>query len=472
MSSDLVVGQPGTTVLTTEIEQYAQRLDTVREELYECAARLIHIDRLVSDAELWRVDAPYSAVRAEEALVEARGAVGGALASSEVLTSGLRQVAAGYEAAERGLEDAHLKLSGLVGYGLGWLLPGLALLAVPLLVPTLIAGGGAFLLPEEHRRRLVEKVLALAKAKAGLLTDPATVEVVRTLVTSADDTIAGAARVPLPVAALLGDDGLRVTGIASATAGVAVAGSTAGLFAETAVRVRPVSTRSDVTPAASVRERIERIPDGSEQIRIDRYSRPGEPDRVEVYIAGTADLGIVTGTEPLDMTSNIHAMAGGSAGSARAVIEALRDAGVTPETPIVFAGYSQGGLIAAQLAGSGEWNTAGLFTAGAPAGQVAVPHDVPYLALEHTDDLVPALGGRYQETRPLLVRRQFATGAVDTSGALLPAHELENYVHTAGLADQEPDTRIRSILNQFDVKGCTVTSTIYRADRVTGGEGG
>src|SRR5690606_13967120 len=152
-----------------------------------------------------------------------------------------------------------LKLSGLVGYGLGWLLPGLALLAVPLLVPTLIAGGGAFLLPEEHRRRLVEKVLALAEAKARLLTDPATVEVVRTLVTSADDTLAGAARVPLPLAALLGDDGLRVTGIASATAGVAVAGSTAGLFAETAVRVRPVSTRSDVTPAASVRERIERI---------------------------------------------------------------------------------------------------------------------------------------------------------------------------------------------------------------------
>lgn len=471
MSSDLVIGLPGTSALTTEIEQYAQRLDGVREELYQCAARLIHTDQLVTESDLWRVDGPYSAVRAEESLVEARRLATEALVSSELLTSGLRRVVAGYEATELQLQDAHHRLSGLVGYGIGWLLPGLALLAVPLLVPSLIAGGGGLLLlPEERRRQLIEKVRALAEAKAGVLTDPLTVELVRATVTSADDTLAGLLRVPLPAAAILGEHGLGVTGIASATAAVGIAGSTAGLFVETAVRVRPVSTRSDVAPASSLKERIERIPAGDEQIRVDRYSRPGEPDRVEVYIAGTADLGTVTGTEPLDMTSNLHAMAGGSAGSARAVGAALRDAGVTSDTPIVFTGYSQGGLVAAQLAASGEWNTVALVTAGAPAGQVAVSRDIPYLALEHTDDLVPALGGRFESSGPLLVRHEFFAGPVDTSQALLPAHELENYVHTAGLADREPDTRIHGILSHLDATGATVTSTTYRAERLPGGE--
>ena len=471
MGGDLAVGPPGTTVLTTDIERYAQRLDTVREELYQCAARLIHADHLVTDGELWRADAPYSAVRAEEALGEARRAVNDALVSSELLTSGLRRVVAGYEATERQLQDAHERLAGLVGFGLGWLLPGLALVAAPFLITSLAAGAGAFLLlPEGRRRQLTRAVVALAESKAGVLTDPGTVQLVRAAVTSADDGLAGLARVPWPVASLLGDQGLGVTGIASATAAVGVVGSAAGMFRETPVRVRPIAT-SAAEPASSVRDRIERVPSGGDQIRIDRYSRPGAPDRVEVYIAGTVDLGVVTGTEPLDMTSNMHAMAGGSAGSVRAVEQALRDAGVSADTPVVFTGYSQGGLVAAQLASSGDWNTAGLFTAGAPAGHIAVPHDVPYVALEHTDDLVPALGGWFDTSAPLLVRREFATGPVDTSDAFLPAHDLDNYVLTAGMADREADARIQSILERFDTDGYTVTSATYRAERVPSGGG-
>lgn len=466
-SRELSIGTPATTVLTTDLEQFAQSLDVTHEELRECSGRLARTDRLITDRQLWQLDAPYSAVRAEHAQEEARWAVAEALASCEVLTTGLRSVIETYELTEERVRRAQLSLAGLVGYGLGWLLPGLVLLAAPILVPGLVvSAAGLMLVPEDRRQKAMERVAALAESKAGALTDPAAVELVRTVVSSSDDLIAGVTRVPHWVAAMLGDDGLGVTGIASATAMVGGAATTAGMLRETPVTVRPVATDRGVPPASGVEDRIARIPDGDEQIRIDRYSAPGHPDRVEVYIAGTAALGAVTGREPLDMTSNLTAMAGGSAGSERAVMQALRQAGVTAETAVVFTGYSQGGLIAARLAASGEWNTAGLVTVGAPAGQVAVSHDVPYLAIEHTDDLVPALGGRFEHSEPLVVRRRFAGDTVDTSERLLPAHELDTYARTASLLDAEPDTRVRDLLARLNVDGYAVTSTTYRADRV------
>lgn len=467
MSTDLTVGPPGTTVLTSDLEQYAQGLDVVLVELTECRERLLGADQFVSDQLLWQVDAPYSAVLAEIAQGEAIRAVSKALTSSEAITTGLRQVIATYDLTEEQLSRAHDSLFGLVGYGLGWVLPTLALLAAPLLVPSLLGQAVGFLaLPEDRRRLATERLLGVAEAKAGVLTDPVTVELVRTVVSSADDGIAGLTRVPLGVAAVLGDEGLGVTGIATATAAVGGLGTVAGMFRESPVAVRAVTTEKDVAPASGAQDRVERIPDGDEQIRIDRYSRPGQPDRVEVYVAGTAALGAVTGGEPLDMTSNLKAMTGGSAGSMRALEEAMALAGVTADTEVVFTGYSQGGLVAAHFAASGDWNTVGLVTVGAPAGQVSVPHDVPYLAIEHTDDLVPALGGRFDHSQPLVARRRCFDGAVDVSDAVLPAHDLDAYVRTAGLVDAEQDVRIHSLLSSLDSSDATVTSTMYRADRV------
>ena len=48
-------------------------------------------------------------------------------------------------------------------------------------------------------------------------------------------------------------------------------------------------------------------------------------------------------------------------------------AGITAGSAVVFTGYSQGGLIAARLAASGDYHTTGLYTLGGPAGQVPVP---------------------------------------------------------------------------------------------------
>src|SRR5690554_7852697 len=44
----------------------------------------------------------------------------------------------------------------------------------------------------------------------------------------------------------------------------------------------------------------------------------------EVYIGGTRDLSLTTATEPWDMTSNVHTLSMGDAGSYRAAQEAMR----------------------------------------------------------------------------------------------------------------------------------------------------
>ncbi|MBX3095166.1 MAG: hypothetical protein KF680_11620 [Cryobacterium sp.] len=466
-SDELVIGTGTTTVLTADLERFAQVLDAVNGELFECSQRLARADRLVTGGELTRIDAPYSAILAEEAIDNAQLAAANAIVSSELLATGLRTVVEHYESNEEQLAHAQQALAAQLGYGLAFFLPGLALLLAPALATGLAGMGiGVLLLPEELRRRFVQNLLAIAHAKAGILSDPVTVELVRRTVTSSDDFLAGLLRIPAGAAQALGDEGMGVTGLGTTTAVIGGAAASVGMLRETRVTVRQTSVEGETAPATGVKDRVDRIPSSHDQIRIERYHAPGKPDRVEVFIGGTSALGAVTGGEAWDMTSNIQAMAEGSAGSARAVLEAMRLAGVTADTPIVFTGYSQGGLLAAQLAASGDWNTAGLVTVGAPAGQIAVPSDVAYLAIEHTDDLVPALGGRFVHSEPLVIRRRFFEGPIDVSERLLPAHELTNYVRTAQLVDKEPDARIRSIVEGLAAEGYTVTSTMYRADRV------
>ena len=60
--------------------------------------------------------------------------------------------------------------------------------------------------------------------------------------------------------------------------------------------------------------------------------------------------------EPWDLTSNVTGVAGLDAGSLRATELAMHDAGIRPDDEVQFVGFSQGGLVAARLAASGEWN--------------------------------------------------------------------------------------------------------------------
>lgn len=207
-----------------------------------------------------------------------------------------------------------------------------------------------------------------------------------------------------------------------------------------------------------IAERVDRIPSGEEPpIRIERFQSGGEW-LTEVYIAGTRDLTVGTSSEVFDMESNLALVAGLSATSLIAVQVAMAKAGVTPGDKVTFVGHSQGGLIAARLAQSGTYTTTGLLTVGAPLGTAPIKGDFPAIALAHTDDPVPALGGAAAPSRILRVEAPSDAMPGDIDGQ----HSLSSYVKTARQVDSSPAAKHLNTLPEVTGKG---TATGYRAER-------
>lgn len=79
----------------------------------------------------------------------------------------------------------------------------------------------------------------------------------------------------------------------------------------------------------------------------------------------------------------------------RAVLEAMQDAGISPGDDVVLTGFSQGGIMAANLASDPTfpYNTIGVVTNGSPVDTFNVPPNIPVYAFQHLDDAVPVLDG-------------------------------------------------------------------------------
>lgn len=256
-----------------------------------------------------------------------------------------------------------------------------------------------------------------------------------------------------------------------------------------AVRVLP-GNALDETPVAATRvdgasapiaaapsgfgDLAQRIPpakEGEPQLRVERYTMPDGEVRWIVYVTGTIDWSLVPGDEPWDDTSNVVGVAGGSAGSTRAALLALQQAGWKPGEAVLPVGHSQGGLVATAIATSGLAPVPMLVTFGSPTAGVAVPRGMVDVAVEHSDDPVPALGG---SARPLidprlLVRETTPAAAQRAPG--LPAHSMVGYGQTAAEMDASSDPRLvdaRATLERFTGGGAAEV-TMWRGERVEGG---
>ncbi|OCG73481.1 hypothetical protein [Microbacterium sediminis] len=75
----------------------------------------------------------------------------------------------------------------------------------------------------------------------------------------------------------------------------------------------------------------------------------------------------------------------------RAVLQAMEDAGVPAGADVVWTGFSQGGIMAANLAASSPYNAKAVITNGAPIDGFLLPPDVPVYAFQHATDPVPLL---------------------------------------------------------------------------------
>ncbi|MDR3202186.1 MAG: hypothetical protein LBT54_03515 [Bifidobacteriaceae bacterium] len=145
---------------------------------------------------------------------------------------------------------------------------------------------------------------------------------------------------------------------------------------------------------------------GNPQIRLTRIIGPDGRPSWAVAISGTIEPGDLFGSGDCleDSRTNLAGVAGMNTEVAQAVMAALKAAGAKPGESVLLAGHSQGGIVAAGLAASSQFNqrykVAGVLTAGSPVSTIKVPESVPLLAVEHRQDFIPALaGGRNSDGR-------------------------------------------------------------------------
>ena len=145
-----------------------------------------------------------------------------------------------------------------------------------------------------------------------------------------------------------------------------------------------------------------------------------------------------------DTSTNLRTLANQSSVFERGVILALRQAGVRPDEPIMLVGHSQGGMVAARLAGDltthHQFLVTHLVTAGSPIGLAAIPAGISVLSLENRGDVVPELDGRDNPARA-----SWLTASTDHGAAsVLAKHSLDAYLAGAGDLDADDDPSLTS----------------------------
>jgi hypothetical protein len=454
MSDELVVSGGGTiTVATEDLFMAVTTCRAVSAALAELEQR--------ARALAWFPDGQ----RAVD-LLRVAGRIGELATRLEELGVRLASAADAYSLVEQVATSAAATAVGQGGYWAGLLGPAIvAALPPAVLVGSVLAGGV-----------LVATSREVWQANRGvLLSDPRIVNLVRLAVDGADDAARGALHVPwLP--SQLADD--RMTGLfgrEETAQGLLLGLQATGVLSPSAAAVRRVDTRS-TEPPSSVADLVRRIPGGGKdqpQVRIERYpSQQG--DRYVVYLGGTVEVGLGAAADPWDLSSDLAGIAGSRADSAQAAADAMAAAGIGPDDGVLLVGYSQGGLLASRLASDPRFAVAGIVTVGSPGASIEVPAELPVLALEHSDDLVPALSGvpnaRPRPSAQVTVSRSAFDGRPPIAAAAVPAHSLAQYRVTAGLVDHCEEGRVAAVRQRIlaFLPAGRGESSRWRAERVSG----
>ncbi len=194
-----------------------------------------------------------------------------------------------------------------------------------------------------------------------------------------------------------------------------------------------------------------RLNNESGNIRLESYQTL-KGRLVVMYLPGTADWNPVSSTKAFDIRSDLELLGNGEKSTSYRAANAALDAfGVTKGDRLILVGYSQGGLVAAELANSHK-NIEAIVTMGSPIANEEIPSEVKVISLEHSNDVVPALSG---ETNPMTENWATASRHVDVNlgETILKAHGMHEYVQTAMLADDSTDSglvRLRGeVLDNF-----------------------
>lgn len=184
------------------------------------------------------------------------------------------------------------------------------------------------------------------------------------------------------------------------------------------------------------------------RVRVERVGGPGGQASWVVLVPGMQTVGPEPSDNAFGPAAVLAAAAGTGSGTTRAVVDALVAAGARPGEPVLLAGHSLGGMVAAQIAADpavrARVTPTAVLTVGAPVGSADVPDDVDVLSVEHAEDLVVALDGEPNpdEAHVTTARREVLdpdhgdsdvrARFGDDPGA---AHDVDAYVRTTRLLE-------------------------------------
>ncbi|PPF45298.1 hypothetical protein C5B85_06845 [Pseudoclavibacter sp. AY1F1] len=329
----------------------------------------------------------------------------------------------------------------------------------------------------------IAALVALA-GDAPTLSDPRIQELIRVTVENADDFALGLLGLP-PVP---GADGSSLVSWALAGAGLA------GLIPSDRFRVAtaaiPLPGRD--APPSGLRELVAAIPpsvDGGPQLRITSYVGAHGEELYEVAITGTSNQAYGSTENPFDLAGNLAAYAGIDSQSVSAVLAAMEEAGIDSGDAVVFAGYSQGALVAAAIAGTGKFDTKGLVSIGGPIDAEKLRGDLqkqegrrgreaPIIEIQHREDPIVGLQGLAPDGSDSTIVFADADAVTPLDDDPLAAHSQARYLETAGLADASGDHTLDSaradLLGAYEGLEVAETNlyTVERLDPLPGADEG
>ena len=199
------------------------------------------------------------------------------------------------------------------------------------------------------------------------------------------------------------------------------------------------------------------LPDGT--IEIQTITDPDGSVRYVVYLPGTDDMTTTPWSQDgdvRDMATNLNLVAGHDTTYEQGIRQAMHDAGIGPDDPVLLAGHSQGGMEAAAMLSHGSgFNVTHVITAGSPTAQVdGFPPGTHVLSFENQGDVVPLLDG---EDNPDSVQ-QTTVRFDDHETSIGANHGLQHYVHGADAADASTDPSITEQVQSLQSSGFLGTS--------------
>lgn len=178
-------------------------------------------------------------------------------------------------------------------------------------------------------------------------------------------------------------------------------------------------------------------------ITIDTITHPDGSYSHVVNIPGTNDNSF-SDKSVWDWNGNFRLKRNQLSDSARLVWDAIEASGINPGDPIMLQGHSQGGIAAAQLAGSqlaATYSITHVVTYGSPVGLAPINTDVEYLHLGTAQDPTHGADGRYPVDRPNITNVEADLRAapdpalVELADTVPDSHSTEAYFAVAQSTD-------------------------------------